>query len=346
MDKFKVKLENSVSRIVIDRKILIRNLKVNMKNALLVTDDNLAAEPAAADFIRSCGLPLIVLSSGESAKNLESIEKIIDAALSIGLDRQAVFIGLGGGVVCDMTAFAASVYMRGCGIILMPTTLLAMVDASIGGKTGVDFQEKKNLIGSFYPAGDIIVNIEFLKSLPDSEYRSGLAEVIKHAFLTGPELLDFIEENREKIMNRDMDILEELVSKSLRVKAEYIEKDFREQGIRAHLNFGHTFGHAFEAASGLGRFTHGEAVAWGMERAFRAGVKIGLTDKKYAERGRRVLLEFGYDIDFEDFDRKIFFSALSADKKKKNGQIRFILQGNIGETNIQPLDSETIREVI
>ncbi len=245
-----------------------------------------------------------------------------------------------------MTAFAASVYMRGAGLILMPTTLLSMVDASIGGKTGVDFQEKKNLIGSFYPAEDVVINIEFLKSLSEAEYKSGLAEVIKQAFLTGGGLLEFIEADKQRIMERDADILEELVGRSLRVKAGYIEKDFREQGIRAHLNLGHTFGHALEAAAGLGMLTHGEAVAWGMQKALRAGVKTGLTDSSYARRAEKVLRDFDYNLDFKNFDRGLFLTALSADKKKKNGQIRFILQKNIGETVIESLDPELIEEVI
>jgi len=346
MDNFNVKLENSETRIFIDRRIEFSSLNVDSSNTLIVTDESLAELPSVADFLKNSGLPVLILPPGEGHKTLRSIEKIAEAALRSGLDRQAVFIGIGGGVVCDMTAFAASAYMRGCSLILMPTTLLSMVDASIGGKTGVDFLEKKNLIGSFYPAGDVFIHIDFLKSLSESEYRSGLAEVIKHAFLSGSGLLEFIEDNKKPILEREAEILEVLVSKSLRLKAEYIEADFREQGIRAHLNLGHTFGHALEAAAGLGEFTHGEAVAWGIERALRAGVRKGLTLKSYAGRARRVLLDFGYDLDFKDFDHKLFFEALSSDKKKKGGQIRFILQRNIGETLIETLDFELIKEVI
>ncbi|MBI9108217.1 MAG: 3-dehydroquinate synthase [Spirochaetales bacterium] len=346
MDKFTINLETTESLIVIDKEIALGRLEINPSNALIVTDKTLSGNAALASYIKSSGCPSVVLPSGEAYKNLESIKKIAEAALRSGLDRQAVFIGIGGGVICDMCAFAASVYMRGCRLVLLPTSLLSMVDASIGGKTGVDFLEKKNLIGSFYPADKVFIYIDFLKTLPESEYRSGLAEIIKHALLTGPELLGFLEDNKELIMRRKAGILEELISKSLRVKAEYIETDFREQGIRAHLNFGHTFGHALEAAAGLGRFTHGEAVAWGMERSLRAGVKIGLTDRNYAERVRALLLGYGYNLDFEDFDRKLFFEAIAADKKKKNGQIQFILQRNIGETFSKALDLELVKEVI
>jgi 3-dehydroquinate synthase len=314
-------------------------------NSLIVTDETISN----LDFgktLKASGIKTLVLGSGEKFKNLSSIEKIASAAVDAGLDRDAVIIGVGGGVICDMAAFAASVYMRGCGVMLVPTTLLSMVDASIGGKTGVDFLEKKNLVGSFYPAERVLISTAYLKTLSEAEFKSGLAEIIKHAFLSGEKLLSYIEEHRAEISNRTPDVMAELIYESLKVKAEYIRKDFREQGIRAHLNLGHTFGHALETAAGLGRFTHGEAVAWGIFRAMKAGLAAGITSMDYAERAEKILRDYGYNIDFADFDIDVYMNALFSDKKKKSGRLRFILQESLGTTMIMNLDDKIIEEVL
>ena len=341
-----MRLENSLSSVTVAGDIEFDRAGFDTGNMLIVTDENLAALPEVAAFIDEARCPSVVLPPGEAHKSLSSIETIAETALRGGLDRQASFIGIGGGVICDMTAFAASVYMRGCNLVLYPTTLLSMVDASIGGKTGVDFLGRKNMLGSFYPADQVRVCCGFLSTLSESEFRSGLAEVIKHAFLSGADFLDFIETNRAGIAGRDGAVLEELVARSLRIKARYIEEDFREKGVRAHLNFGHTFGHALEAAAGLGRFTHGEAVAWGMARALEAGVLMGITDEAYAKRARAVLEGFGYDLDYNDFDGGTFRDAISSDKKKADGEVRFILQKNIGDTFISPIETAILEEVI
>ena len=245
-----------------------------------------------------------------------------------------------------MAAFAASVYMRGCGIILVPTTLLSMVDASIGGKNGVDFMERKNLIGSFYPAQTVLIYTGFLESLSEKEYKSGLAEIIKHGFLSGNEFIDYIESSSEALLARDPGTVEEVVYRSLKVKASYIEEDFRETGIRAHLNLGHTFGHALETAAGLGEFTHGEAVAWGIWKAVKAGLLAGITDSAYADRVERILRKYGYNIDYSGFNHELYLEALASDKKKKDGKLRFILQRSAGSTEIRSLDPGILEEVV
>jgi 3-dehydroquinate synthase len=221
-----------------------------------------------------------------------------------------------------------------------------MVDASIGGKTGVDFRDRKNLLGSFYPAEKVCIYTDFLKTLPENEFKSGLAEIIKHAFLTGDVFIRFMEEQRAAVLSRDEGVMKDLIYRSLRVKADYVERDFKEAGCRAHLNFGHTFGHALETAAGLGRFSHGEAVAWGMYRAFRAGKTLNLTDPGYAERAEKLLRDYGYDLDFNDFDIDRYMDALSADKKKKGGQVRFILQSEPGETFITGIDADILGGIL
>ena len=345
MKKLTVALENKKTNVFIDRTADFSVLELNNKNSLLVTDDTMV-KSSAAQSLMDAGIPSVVLGSGEKYKSLESIEKIAETGIKLGLDRGAVIIGLGGGVICDMAAFAASVYMRGCRLVLVPTTLLSMVDASIGGKTGVDFLDRKNLIGSFYPAEKVLIYTDFLNTLPTDEFKSGLAELIKHGFLSGDALLDFIETSRDGILARESEISAEAIYRSLKVKAAYIEKDFRETGCRTHLNLGHTFGHALETAAGLGTFTHGEAVAWGIQRAMKAGLNCGITEAAYAERAESILRKYDYNIDFTDFDHELYIKAIASDKKKKDGELRFILQQKAGITEIRPLDENAIREVL
>lgn len=345
MKKFTVNLENRTTEIIIDKTADFTSLGLKRENSLLITDNTMVSSPPAKLLIDS-GIKSIVLGSGEKYKTLASIEKIAEEAVKLGLDRDAMIIGLGGGVICDMAAFAASVYMRGCRLTLVPTSLLSMVDASIGGKTGVDFLERKNLIGSFYPAERVMVFTDFLDTLPPDEFKSGLAEIIKHGFLSGEQLLKFIEDNKDGILALEAGVSIEMIFRSLKVKADYIEKDFRENGCRAHLNLGHTFGHALETAAGLGAFTHGEAVAWGINRAMKAGLLLGLTENNYAERVEALLRGYGYNIDFNNFDHNTYLNAIASDKKKKNGKLRFILQTRVGETEIIPLDENQIRRVL
>ena len=205
----------------------------------------------------------VILPSGEKNKTFSSIEKIISAALDAHLSRDSVFIGFGGGVVCDMTAFAASVFMRGCSLILVPTTLLCMVDASIGGKSAIDFKGGKNLIGTFYPAKDVLISSACLRTLPQQEFISGMGEVIKHAFLTEDDALyDFLVKNRNAILKKDRETVSEMVDMSLRVKASYIERDPEEKlGIRQALNLGHTFAHALETLHSSTPFEDEESLA-------------------------------------------------------------------------------------
>ena len=345
MKKLTVNLENKCTEITVDRYSSGNLSGLDPENSLLVTDETMYRTEAARE-LEACGIRTVVLGPGEKHKTFVSVERIIEEGMHAGLDRGAVMIGLGGGVICDMTAFAASVYMRGCRLVLMPTTLLSMVDASIGGKTGVDFLDRKNIIGSFYPAERVLIYTDFLKTLPEHEFKSGLAELIKHGFLAGDNMLDYIDANKAGILDREPEISEEAVYKSLAVKAGYIEKDFRETGCRAHLNLGHTFGHALETAAGLGRFTHGEAVAWGIHRAMKAGLKLGITDNDYAARVEKILREYGYDIDFCDFDHELYMQALASDKKKRDGKLRYILQVTSGETVIESLDDSLVKEVI
>lgn len=288
----------------------------------------------------------VILNNGEKYKNWKSIQKILSAALKKNMGRDNYIIGIGGGVITDMTAFAASLYMRGCKVILVPTTVLAMSDAAVGGKTGVDYFKYKNMIGTFYPAHNIIIDINTIITLNDREFLSGFAEILKAALLKGGSLFEFIKMNKDKIISRDTAVLEDLLFQAVSVKADIVEEDLREAGIRGFLNLGHTFGHALETSLNFKYFTHGEAVAWGIARAMDAGIKIGVTDKIYAEEVYSLLNSYGYELGNSKIDSDSVIAAMSKDKKKRKGKIRFILQKNIGNTLYSELDIAVIREVL
>jgi 3-dehydroquinate synthase len=305
---------------------------------LVVCDEN------TAEYLSESGLPTLILPAGESHKNWDSVNRILSRAVELELGRDATFVGFGGGVVCDMTGFAASVYLRGCNLILVPTTLLSMVDASIGGKTGIDYAGYKNLVGSFYPAEQVDICIDVLETLPEREYRSGLAEVIKHGFLGAEDVLVFFESSMDAVESRRRSAVELCISRSLDVKGAIVAEDLRESGVRAHLNLGHTFAHALEAAAGFGAWSHGEAVAWGIDRAMLAGVRAGVTDPTYAKRVNTLLGMYGYRLGPvpDGIDEHAVVASMKQDKKKKDGTLRFVLQRSLGDTIVLPLDEEIV----
>ena len=290
--------------------------------------------------------PWVVLPDGEGEKRWESIATISEAALGAGVARDGLFIGVGGGVVCDLTAFAASIYLRGVDVILVPTTLLAMVDAAVGGKTGMNFAGFKNMIGTFYPAREVRIDVSCLETLPDREFKSGLAEVIKSAMLGDPELLGILEMQQNDIIRRDPDVLLELVRRSLAVKKDVVESDFTESGNRAFLNLGHTFGHGLESVAGFGTWSHGEAVVWGMARALEAGVEMSLTDPNYRDRCLSLFRRYSYRLEATGVAVPELIDAMGKDKKKRGGVVRFVLQRNLGETLISTIEPDLLKRVV
>ncbi len=309
-----------------------------IESYIIVTDTNtLKYSP--------CPGRTIVLESGEEYKRLESIEKIIDFALENNAARDGYFVAIGGGVVCDMTSLAASLYMRGCHLILYPTTLLCMVDATLGGKSAVDYRKTKNLIGSFYPADEVIISIETLSSLPEEEFMSGMGEVVKHALLAdNNDLYDELISKKESILNRDRKELEKMVELSLLVKKSYIERDPKEEkGIRSALNFGHTFGHALESITDY-RVSHGEAVVWGMEKALTAGLLLGITREDFYLWAINLIsiypFKCNYKVNKKDYEA--FLTATKKDKKKKGGVTRFVLLSERGEPVLRALDDNQV----
>jgi 3-dehydroquinate synthase len=287
----------------------------------------------------------LVLPPGEAQKKWDSVAAILERAVETGLDRESEFWGLGGGVICDLTGFAASVYMRGCGLVLVPTTLLAMVDASIGGKTGFDFAGYKNMVGSFYPAREVIIVPEVLASLEQSHFLGGLAEVIKHALLEDRQLLELLEKRNKEVLDRDPQVIAALVERAIRVKVKIVESDFREQGVRAHLNLGHTFAHALESVTGFSVWTHGFAVAWGMDKALKTGLEMGITEPEYVDRVEQLLKSYGFLLHSGE-DPEELVRAMHHDKKRRYGEVRHILQPSLCETVIRPVDDKLIAKVL
>lgn len=292
----------------------------------------------------------VVLPPGEGSKNWDSIDRILSSALAMGLARDSLFVGLGGGVILDMTAFAASIYMRGARVSLVPTTLLSMVDATLGGKTGIDYGGGKNLVGTFFPAEAVIIAPWTLKTLSDAEYRSGLGEVLKHAVLSQDDrLFRFLEENRNGVMGRDDAILAEMIRLSLEVKISYIERDPEERkGIRSALNLGHTFSHALESYMDYG-ISHGEGVAWGTAAAIRTGDRLGITPQDLASRTLALLSLYGfssdaYRIPADDFAS--YSAAIGKDKKKSRGSVRFVLMEGQGKPVLIELPEDEIRKAV
>ena len=266
----------------------------------------------------------VVLQPGESSKQWSSVEKILTRCAAAGVSRDGLIVGVGGGVVCDLAAFAASLYMRGCGLALAPTTLLAMVDASLGGKTGIDFLGYKNLVGTFYPAQLIVAATECLRSLPAREYLSGIAEVVKTAVIGDGTLFALLRDRRELVAARDAGLLEEVVRRCLAVKGRIVEQDPTETGVRALLNLGHTFGHALESATGFSVWSHGEAVAWGIGRALAAGRLLGVTEEGFAEEVRGVLEAYGFRMTAES-SYSALAPAFARDKKRSGGRVRLVI---------------------
>lgn len=292
---------------------------------------------AFSDALTAAGVPhqVVEIGDGERYKNLNTIEDLAEKLVRRGADRKSVFIAFGGGVVGDMTGFIASVYMRGVDFVQVPTTLVAQVDASIGGKTAVDLRAGKNLLGTFYHPWGVLIDPAVLSTLPEREYRSGLYEALKCGVISNPEIFGFMEDQRTRILQRDPAALEWLIAECVRVKAEIVSADEREAGLRRILNFGHTIGHALEAETGYRQFLHGEAVAWGMVAASMIAAAMQRTDADTARRIISTVLAYAPLPKVETRGKKII-SRLKTDKKTTNGIVHFVLPLEIGRVEIVP----------
>jgi len=312
----------------------VSELRISDRRALIVTDKNVA--PLYLDKVKDilsecfCFVDEIILTPGEENKNTDSIAHIYERAIQDNFDRNDFFVALGGGVVGDMTGFAAATYMRGIRFIQIPTTLLSQVDSSIGGKTGVDFRAYKNMVGAFHMPSLVYSSVTTLKSLDDIQYASGMGEVIKHSLIKDKNYFGFLTDKLEGLKDRDMDVLIETVYRSNVIKKEVVEKDPKEKGERQLLNFGHTLGHAIEKCSDFA-YSHGQCVALGCLAAMH------ISDVTTEEENKAVcelMKAVGLQTTLKPMDNQTILAATRKDKKMDKGHVRFILLHSLGNAYI------------
>lgn len=277
---------------------------------------------------------IIEVPEGESSKNLGQAEKLYDRLLELNCDRKSVLVALGGGVIGDLVGFVAATYQRGIPFIQVPTTLLSQVDSSVGGKTAVNHPKGKNMIGAFYQPRLVVADLETLRTLPQKEYRAGLAEIVKYGVIADARLFEFLETHYKAILNLDYKSLAYIIETSCAIKAEVVEKDERESHYRMILNFGHTFGHAIEALTGYSQFIHGEAVAIGMVYAAQLSHSVGKCSEDVPKRLQALLKNLGLPVDMPGLDSSAVIESLYHDKKTMDHKIRFILVNEIGSIEI------------
>jgi 3-dehydroquinate synthase len=319
------------------------------RHALVVTDAHVA--PLYLDRVRA-GLAshahdALVLPAGEAAKTLASTDAIFDALAKLGANRDGTIVALGGGVIGDLAGFAAACWMRGIDFVQMPTTLLAMVDSSVGGKTGVNVDAGKNLVGAFHQPRAVVADTATLATLPPREFAAGLAEIVKYGAIGDESFFAWLEVNADALLAHDADALAEAIAFSCAYKAGVVARDERESGERALLNFGHTFGHALETERGYGELLHGEAVAIGMVVAAKLSAQLGRALAEDADRLARLLSKFGLPTTLPAVGADALLSRMRLDKKNLGGRIRLILWRGVGKAEIVPdVDEAAIREVL
>lgn len=317
--------------------------------AVVVADETVAElyAPAATDSLASASFrtELLTFPAGERNKNLATYSSLMDALLGLRppVDRRTLVVALGGGVTGDIAGFVAATALRGLPWLQCPTTLLADVDASVGGKTAVDHQAGKNLIGAFYQPRGVLIDVEALRTLPAEELRGGLAECVKHGVIREASLLDLIETNAEPIFACDAEVMTDLVARNVAVKAAVVAEDEREAGARAHLNFGHTIGHGIETAGGYGGLSHGQAVALGIVAESRIAVARGMFDKTDAARLENLLERLGLPVQLGGLDTDEVWRIMQHDKKALDGRVRMVLPTGLGRVDVY--DDVTAEEV-
>jgi 3-dehydroquinate synthase len=316
----------------------------------MVTDENVDAYQAQAciEGLQSAGYHVekYVIKPGEASKNLDTIREIYNILLKLKLDRSSALIALGGGVVGDITGFAAATFLRGINFIQVPTSLLAQADSSVGGKVGVDFEGSKNIIGAFYQPKLVYINVNSLKTLPEREMRAGLAEIIKHGIIMDEEFFEYVEYNIPKILNLDEEVLQYVTKVNCTIKGGVVQQDEKESGLRALLNFGHTYGHAIESVSNF-NLLHGECVSIGMMGALKLARLMEMVDEAVVVKVEKALKKAGLPVKAAGLDLESVYSQLFHDKKMKDEKLVFVLPKAIGDLySLAVEDEEMIRAAL
>jgi 3-dehydroquinate synthase len=311
----------------------------NCRQAVVITDANVLAPHAerVAQSLQQAGMraETIALSPGEATKCVAQAEFLWNRLAELKVDRKTAVVAVGGGVIGDLAGFVAATFARGLPFVQVPTTLLAQVDSSVGGKVGINLPAAKNIVGAFWQPAGVLIDLEVLTTLPEREYRSGLAEVVKYGVILDADFFAFLETNVAGLLAREPDVVQHIVTRSCRLKADVVEQDEREEtGLRAVLNYGHTFCHAIETVTGYGQFLHGEAVAIGMVCAARLAERLGRIDAAFGERQQRLLERLGLPTAIGVLDRGQLLAAMQRDKKTEHGQLRFVLPSRLGHVEL------------
>ena len=308
-------------------------------HAVVISDENvetphgLAAAESLAAAVKK--VDMIVVEPGEESKSIASVATLWQGLLELGADRTTVVVAVGGGVVGDLAGFAAATYARGIGFLQVPTSLLAQVDSSVGGKVGINLPDAKNMVGSFFQPRGVLIDTATLATLSDREFRAGLGEVVKYGVILDATLFEYLEAHAAEVLARQHDVLAQVIACCCRLKAEVVTQDEREEtGIRAVLNYGHTVGHALESLSGYGTLLHGEAISIGMTCAARLAEKLGRVDAEFSARQRRLLEAFGLPIALPPLDRDKILEAMKHDKKVQHGRLRLVLPDRLGHVEL------------
>ena len=302
---------------------------IDLERTIIITDNKVAGHYGT----RLPNCPVITVGLGESIKTMDTVSDIYRQLIDLEADRSSFIVGIGGGIVCDIAGFVASTYMRGVRFGFVSTTLLSMVDASVGGKNGVNFGGFKNMVGTFNQPDFVICDMAMLKTLPVREVLCGFAEIIKHGAIASTAMLDLLENNRDRAMDLDEAIIGKLVYQSVEIKAGVVTRDERERGERRKLNFGHTFGHALEKTTGM---PHGEAVAIGMVMAARLSVEKDLIGPQDADRLERIIKSYGLPVQ-APVDAEALLGAMRKDKKREGRQIHFVFLDALGSARVEEI---------
>jgi 3-dehydroquinate synthase len=323
-----------------------------LSHAVIITDGNVEKPHAltAASSLSEGGaaVDLLVVEPGEPTKTVASAAGLWDKLLELGTGRTSVIVTVGGGVVGDLAGFVAATFARGLAYIQVPTTLLAQVDSSVGGKVGVNLAGAKNMVGAFWQPAGVLIDTSVLDTLPEREYRAGLAEVVKYGVILDADFFSYLEAHAAELATRDAGVLQHVIARSCRLKADVVEADEREvTGRRAVLNYGHTFCHALETVTGYGRYLHGEAVAIGMTCAARLAQRLGRVDDAFAGRQRKLLLSLHLPVDFPTVDEDQLLDAMARDKKAEHGRLRFVLPTAMGHVElVGDVDEQDVRAAL
>lgn len=307
--------------------------------AVIVTNSTVAAlwleKIRSSIELVSTSTNVIILPDGEQFKNWDSLNDIFSELLALKASRKTVLYALGGGVIGDITGFAAACYMRGIDFVQIPTTLLAMVDSSVGGKTAINHPLGKNMIGAFHQPKYVLADVDTLSTLPEREFKSGIAEIIKHACIVDTAYFSWLEVNMSALLRRETTALLHAIKRSIEIKADIVAQDETEQNVRAHLNFGHTFGHAIETGLGYGKWLHGEAVAAGMVAAAHLSAQLNYIDLSVVRRIQALIKMAGLPTELPSLPIERYIDLMKIDKKSDAGTMKFVLLSSLGEACVR-----------